>query len=450
MDYKDYSKTLVDAAGGEDNIISLGHCATRLRFTLKDISKVDDAKAKSVKGILGISKTGNQYQLIAGKEVTNFYDAIMTQYTFSAAEYTGAKNTKWLDLVIDVMGGTMAPLICILIGSAMINAILSIFTNLNLINTAGDTYTFFSTISGTATYALPVLVGFTCAEKLNTDRFLGALIGLVLIYPTLSELIASDAGLSVFGLHIQNFTYNNTVLPAVFGVILLKYVDKVIRRLCPKAVAVFLVPALDMIIVLPIIFLIVGPVASGIANILYIIITWINEHLGFLAVGVTAMTLPFLVMGGMHMALISLITFPFFDTLGYDPILMTAFLCYNIACSGVSLAYGLNSGNIDRKSFGISSCISSLCGVTEPSLFGIVLTDKKCLAATLGSCLISGIVSAVVGYKCLLFVSGSIFSIPAAMSTDYPNNTIACIIVLVVSFVTSFGLGMLLNRKQRN
>lgn len=445
-DLKKIAQQILDAVGGADNVSMLGHCMTRLRFTLKDENKANDALARAVKGVKGVSKAGGQYQLIVGTgTVDEYFDAINEIATFSKQDYSDTKNINVLDLVMDTLSGSITPWIGVLMGALMLQALLFLLSTLHLLDPSSPTYLFFNTISSVATYTFPIFVGFTAGEKFNTNKFMGAFIGAVLIYPNMMTAI-NEGTVGIFGLAIKPFAYTGTVLPIILAVWLLKYVEKFAKKICPKVIYIFGVTLIEIVVVLPITYLIVGPIGNLISSALINLILWINSFAGFLAPAVVSMLLPICVMAGIHVGLIPIFSVMIVE-MGFDPILMPSFLAYNIGVAGIALAYALSHKDLDSKSIGFSAALSGVLGISEPALFGIILTDKKTLAATSVGLFLSGAVVGLVGYKVAVPIAQSIFSIPAA--AGIPGNIAACAISFIAAIIINFIIGMFVFKRDK-
>lgn len=436
-DYSQLAKDIIAAVGGAENVASLGHCMTRLRFTLKDGSKADDAKARSIKGITGLVKAGGQYQLIIGTgEVDKVHEAINSISSFNKEDYSDVKNVKVIDVVLDVLTGSIAPWLGALMGSLFIQAILSLLAQLNVLSADSPTYMFFNIMSGAFTWFLPVFIGFTAAEKLNTNRYIGALIGAIMVYPEMTNAI-SEGTVNMFSLPIKPFGYNGTVIPIILAVVLLKYVEKLAKKIVPKVIYIFGVTMVELVIVVPITFLIIGPVGNLITTAITGFILWINGVVGFLAPAFVSMLVPFLVMAGLHVGLFSIVVM-MLNSLGYDPILMPSFMVYNVGVAGTALAYALYNKKAEQKSVGFSSALAGILGISEPALFGIVLQDKTYMLSTMIGMFIAGAITGIAGYKVTVPIAQSIFSIPATAGIE--GNVLAAAISFVAAIVCNFAV----------
>lgn len=444
-DLRGIAQEILEAVGGEDNVVSLGHCMTRLRFTLKDASKADDVAARQVKGVKGVSKAGGQYQLIIGSgTVDEYYNAIQSVASFTQADYSGVKNQNVIDIVMDTLAGSITPWLGVLMGALLIQAVLSLCTSIGILDAASPTYTFFYTVSGVATYTFPIFVGFTAAQKMKTNPYMGAFIGAVLIYPSMMTAI-SEGTVGIFGLPIQSYSYTGTVLPVILACWVLKYVEKLAKKICPKVIYIFGVTMLEIVIVLPITYLVVGPIGNLISGGLMKFVLWINGFAGFLAPAIVSMLLPVCVMAGMHVGLMPIIAMMITE-LGYDPIVMPSFMAYNVGVAGIALAYALKAKEADAKSIGFSAALSGVLGISEPALFGIILVNKKALIATLAGMFLAGAATGLAGYKVTVPISQSVFSIPAAAGIE--GNVTACAISFGASILINFIVGYLVFSKK--
>lgn len=435
MNYEEVAKQILTAVGGEENVASVGNCMTRLRFILKDMDKVDAEAVHKIKAVKGVSKSAGQYQLIIGGEAGDLCNAVNALGTFTPMSEDIKKKVNIGDVILGTLSGSLYPLIGILIGGAMINIFTSI-AGLCGADTSVGIWAFFTQIAGVGSYFLPAFVGYSCAKQLGATPFYGMFIGLAMVYPSLTALINAEGGFRMLGFTVSTLSYASTVIPAILACVLLKYVEKFVRKICPKIIAIFMVPALSLAIVLPVVFLVLGPIGGAITDALTLLITMLMDSAGFLAVAILAALLPFVVMAGLHMGMFP-VYFACVAAYGADIIFFPAFMAYNLATGGVALAVALRSRDEDIRSLGISSSISSVCGVTEPSLFGCCFRYKRMLPALMASSAVGGLVSYFVGYKVTAPVGQSIFSIPLAAGAG-SANIIACIITFAASFAAGF------------
>ena len=450
MDQTEIARDIIAAVGGEDNVKSVGHCMTRLRLVLKDAELANDEAVKKIKGVKGVARAAGQYQIIIGTGVVDDYcDTILRTFTFARQSYSDIEEgveyvEEKLEMtpssiasgVLGYISGSITPWLGCIMGSLMISAILSIFTSLGLLTSEDSTYVFFKNVSDACLYSLPVLVGFTAAERMETNKYMGALIGAILIYPPLSTAIGNGTA-TFFGLTISSFSYTSTIIPVLLAAWLLKYVEMLAKKICPQVIYVFGVTLIELVITVPLVYMIIGPIGVIIATALSDFIMFIYNNASFLAVGLAGAVMPIAVMGGVHYAL-----FPsallMMTEIGYDPIIHPALMAYNMSLAGACLAYGLRAKDPDKRSMGISSFVSGVVGLSEAGLFSVLLENKRVFVTTVVSILITGCVTGLVGYKAYVALSQSIFAIPAAADGGF--NMAAC----TISLVTGLALGFLL------
>ncbi|NLJ40691.1 MAG: PTS transporter subunit EIIC [Clostridiales bacterium] len=441
MDYGTIAKQILDAVGGVDNITFLGNCMTRLRFTLRDKSKIDEQSIHSINVVKGMTRSGGQFQVIIGPEVSEICEEMQKIGGFQATKGDKTKKIVIWDIFVETLSDTMIPIIGVIIGAAMLNVIAAIAQMFG-IDTSGGTWSFISQMADISFYFLPVFVGYSAAKKMGANVLYGIFIGLALVYPPLAETIAGDGGLSLFGFTLPVFTYTYTVIPVILAVILVKYVERLAKRIIPKVISIFGVPMFVFLVCVPITFLVLGPIGNWLGNLVSTLVIYLSENFGMLAVAILALLLPYIIMTGMHSATIVPIFITHIASYGFDSVFLPAFMACNIATAGAAFAVAIRTKNSKIKQLGFSSGVSSMCGIIEPSLFGICFRFRKPLYAVMGGSAIAGIVSYFVNYKVYIPVPQSVFALPAA--ADGAGNIVSAIIVFAVALVASFVLTWIL------
>ncbi len=441
MDYQKTAGDIIHLAGGIRNIITVQNCMTRLRLTLKDESLVNEDGIKGLEDVKGLVKAGGQHQIVIGKEVSGLCKEVKRQigYQETETDQTAPEDgkMKWYERVMDVLSGCVIPLIGVTIGAGMITAFVTLLGTIGVLPAESGTYQFFSAVGSAGLYFLPIFVGYTSAQKFHTNPFLGMFLGATLLYPALTEMVAAEGGLSVFGITLSTFTYGSTMIPIILAVWFMSYVEKLAKKICPKVIEAFGVPMLIMLVTVPITYLIIGPVGSMITQGINLGVMALSEHAGFLAIAIVSALMPLLVMSGMHMSLIPVMV-AIMAASGGDPIITSCFMVYNVGMAGSCFAIALRSKEMKFRHLGISTCISSLLGVSEPGLFGVVLALKKPLFATMGACAVSGLIAGFIGYVGYVPMSQSLLSIPAAITAEGSGNVIRAALVAFISFTICF------------
>ena len=375
---------------------------TRLRFTLKDESIVDDEAVKKTKGVMGIMKKGGQYQIIIGNDVGNVFNELNKLGNFSneVKEVPAKSNEKKniFTMLMDTISGIMAPVIPAIIGAAMIKVLLTLLPMIGVLSTNGQTYQLLSVIGDGAFFFMPVLIAISASKKFGTNMYYAASIALIMLHPNLITLMntAHDAGQTVKFLKYISVTYASysySVIPIILAVYSLRYVERFVDKITPVVTKNFLKPMLVVLIEAPIALIILGPLGAICGNGLSTVVYAIHDKLGFIAIGLVAGVYPFVVMAGMHHAFTP-IKLGMIATTGYENFICIGELCSNMAQGAASLAVALRSKNKDFKQIAGSSAFSALfAGITEPALYGVTLRLKRPM---LGAC-IGGAVGGLVG-----------------------------------------------------
>ena len=393
MDYESIAKKILQRVGGKENVISLVHCMTRLRFTLKDESIVDDEAVKKTKGVMGIMKKAGQYQIIIGNDVANVYAELNKLGNFSNEVPKKAPQNKEkqnvFSMLMDTISGIMAPVIPAIIGAAMIKVLLTLLPMIGVLSTKGDTYNLLSVMGDGAFFFMPVLIAISASKKFGTNMYYAASIALIMLHPNFISFMnsANDAKETVKFLKFIPVTYASyaySVIPIILAVWSLKYVERLVDKITPVVTKNFLKPMLVVLIEAPIALIILGPLGAICGNVLSTVVYTIHDKLGFIAIGLVAGVYPFVVMAGMHHAFTP-IKLGMIASTGFENFICIGELCSNMAQGAASLAVAVKSKNKDFKQIAGSSAFSALfAGITEPALYGVTLRLKRPM---LGACI---------------------------------------------------------------
>ena len=389
MDYKKTASEILGYVGGEENVSHFEHCSTRLRFTLKDSKKADVESLKKVKGVLGVVMAA-QCQVIIGNNVVEVYDEILNIASFKSLDESKNNNQQDQKLsakIMDFIIGVFQPLVPAIAGAGVLKSLLSLFVLIGILDNTSSTYTVFNNIGDSALYFIPLLVANSAAKKLKCNQMVAISVVGTLLLPGIGALLTAEGGSTLFGLSLTNIAYAYQIFPALLAVFLLAYVEKFFNKVTPKPIRIFFVPMMCFAIVVPCTLLFLGPLGYNIGTVLTNVILSVYDKVGFIAIGLFAMILPFCIATGMHKAFVPY-ALSTYSSLGYEAIYMSASLAHNISESGACFGIALRSKDTDFRSTAISAGISALFGITEPALYGVTLQNKKVLKAVMaGSCL---------------------------------------------------------------
>ena len=382
---KDYAKTadtLIAALGGKDNITRLFHCMTRLRFYVKDRSKINEKEILKLSEISGVNWHEDQFQVIAGNEVNAVYKALEDKGvpTDDAPAANSDSSKSVVSKVIDAITGCMTPMIPALTAAGMIKVVLSLLTTFHLVSETSSTYQVISFIGDVTFYFMPFLIAANAAKVFRVNQSLALFIAGVYLSPTFVTMVAGDAAITLFGLPITKATYSYSVIPVILMVWITHYIEILVDKITPKMVKLILNPTLVILISAPIALIVVGPIGTIIGNGLAVAINFLSVKLGFIIVGILAATFPFIVMTGMHHALTP-IGLNAIATGGTDTLIFVSQVCSNLAQSGASLAVAVRSKDSNMKQLASAAGVSALMGITEPALYGVTLKLKRPVVA---------------------------------------------------------------------
>lgn len=457
---KEIAQNILNAVGGAENVKDATHCMTRLRLMLKDDQIPKDDEVKAIPGILSVVRGGQQYQIVIGPNVPKVYDefcALTGLAQKAAVEDAGAAaqdaalashKPKLTPLqigknIIGYMAGCMTPMIPVLIAGGLFRAVNAILgpDMLNLYPAESNTYILFEFLYNAALYFMPILAGVNAARQLGLNQMLGAYIGCILMAPGFMALAGQP--FTVFGIPCITGDYSQTVLPIMMSVYVLSLIYKFIKKYMPDALATVLTPFLAVLITTPISLCLLAPLGTICGNAISGGLAWFGNTTGFLGVAVIAALWEFLVMTGMHMALMMPLMSSFFETgIASGPMMSGGFATW--ACFGVALGAALRLKNQERSA-SLGAFISGIVGgVTEPTLYGICFKYTRCFATLVFSGFVSGAYAGIFdvkGYNMGGTNFTSLVSYVGGPTSNLVHGVIACLLAMVVATVTTYLFG---------
>ena len=457
--YEELAKDIVRHVGGEENVISLAHCITRLRFKLKDEAKADTDYLKAREGVVTVIQSGGQYQVVIGNEVADVYDTVLEVSNISgnapkAGEEEEDKNLSPLDRFIDLISGVFQPVLSVLVATGMIKGFTALFMATGLVAQNSGMAQMLNILGDMFFYFLPIFLGLTAARKFKMNEFTGMAIGAALVYPTVSAIMKGDTLYTLFegtifqsaihmellGLPVILMNYASSVIPIVVAVWFGSKVERQIAKAMPTMLKGFLTPFFTLLIVVPLTFMVIGPVA-----------TWAGQLVGAAAMAIYNISpvvaglfigafWQVFVMFGLHWGLIP-IMINNITVYGYDPLVVTYFGC-SFAQIGVVLGIFLRTQDKKLKSISLPAFISGIFGVTEPCIYGITLPRKKYFIISCIGGAIGGALMAMLSVNLYMFGGLGIFGYPTFIDpkTGELAGMYGGMIASAVSFV--FGLAV--------
>lgn len=450
-DYSELAKKIIDNIGGDSNIISLIHCATRLRFTLRNISLAKTDELKQEVGIIDVIESGGQYQIVVGPAVADVFNAINNQVNISVDAtdaLTEEKDKGKFSRVLDIISGMFVPIVPVMAGAGMIKVIASLCTMFGWLTVQDSTYQFLSIFGDTIFYFLPVILAASAAKKFKTNQYLAMTIGAALISPNFINMVTSaretGTGVNLFGLPVTLASYSSSVIPIILAVWFLSYVEPLANKYTPAVIRIFFAPMITLLIVLPLTFLLIGPIGTWLGDGLNSLVSIMNNSVPWLVPTLVGATTPLLVMTGMHYGIIP-IGINMLAKKGIDTVAGPGMTVSNIAQGGAALALTFKTKDKTLRGLTVSTGISSILGITEPALYGVNLKYKRPLYASMLGGGIGGLYLGIMGVGRFAQVPPGLLSLPSYFSSNYPSvivhAAIGCVIAFIVSFTTSFIIG---------
>lgn len=449
-EYTQLAKFIVKNVGGSENINSLTHCITRLRFQLKDESKANDALLKSNDGIVTVMKSGGQYQVVIGNHVSYVYEEVCQVGNISVTDSSNlGKDLPLFDRFIDIISGCFQPFLGILSAGGIIKGLNALLLFVGLYGKTDGTYIILDAIGDAVFYFMPIIVGYTSSKKFNLNPFYGMALGAALCYPAIqaSALGSSEALGVIFGnpyyikflgIPMLANDYTSSVIPVIILVWFGSHVQKFARKVIPKIVQTFFVPFTVMLVTLVLGFLVIGPVVTILTSLLLSVFSSINAFSPILMGIILGFFWQVLVIFGLHWSVIPLAIMNL-GAYGFDNILTLTYGA-SFAQTAVVFAIFLKIKDKKIKSLCVPSLISGICGVTEPAIYGITLPRKKTFIFSMIGGAAGGVVSAIWNIKAYMMGGLGVFAIPSRFNPDTgdASGVIGSLVVILVSSLVGF------------
>lgn len=434
MNYKETAVSILKWIGGKENVSHLEHCSTRLRFTLKDDSLVDVEKLEKVEGVIGV-RQNVQCQVIIGNDVVEVYDEMKALLGELSADDSQKSKQKIGSVILDFIISIFQPLVPAIAGGGVLKSLLLLASVTGLMSDQSQSYQILNLIGGAPLYFLPILVAMTTANKLKVNQLVAVSAVGALILPDMSTMLAEGA--NFLGFDVTNIAYASQVFPAILTVLFYAQIEKLFTRYSPKPIRIFFVPMMSLLITVPIALLILGPLGYNVGTVFSTVIVWLYTHFGWVATGVLAAVLPFMVVTGMHKAMIPYAVSSMSE-IGAELLYLPASLAHNIAESGACFAVSIKTKDQKLRSTAISAGISALFGITEPALYGVTILNKRVLYSVMFASLVGGGFAGIMAIKGFALVGPGLASITMFVDKANSMNLIWAFVTLGISFIVGF------------
>jgi PTS system beta-glucosides-specific IIC component len=436
MNHHDLAQAIVEQVGGIKNITYLVNCATRLRMNFKDESLVDLEKLKKINGVLGAVKKSGQYQIIIGTDVANVCNEIKSMGLEESTQ-PSQKKGGIIDNLMDIFASIFTPIIPTITAAGMIKAILVICVLLGM-QKESQVYVVLSFIADAGFYFLPIMLAISSAKKLGCNPYLAAMVGGALLHPSFTKIVTAGDPLFFLGMPIKLINYGSSVIPIILAVWLMTYVERFADKVSPKPVKFFLKPTLTILIVVPIVLIVLGPIGSYIGTGIAFVTDFLNARVSWLVPTLMGAFMPLLVLTGMHWSFLPVLMTSY-TTYGYEAVMGPGSLVSNVCQGAAALCVSIKTKNKELKQLASSAGITALMGITEPAMYGVTIKFKKILLSVMIGGGVGGFYAGLMGV--VRYTSGTpgLLSLPIFIGEN-PMNVVHALIACAIGFVVTFVL----------
>ncbi len=464
---EDTARAVLELVGGAANVRSVTHCATRLRFVLADASRADLTALAQVDGVLTAMNAGGQTQVVVGQRVPEVYEALIglngvhaeagggagiSASPGAGADVTapeggagadadpGAQQPRGPAAVVDVIASIFTPIIVAMAGAGMLKGLCILATTLNWLSEDTGTYRILYAASDGIFQFLPMFLAYTSAKKFNATPFVSMAIAAALLYPDMVAAYEGDAALTFLGVPVTLVAYRSSVLPIILAVYGQSWLERWLRRIIPVSIRNIIIPLVTLIVVVPLTYLVIGPVATAVGNGLASGYQWLVSLSPVVAGLLLGGIWPLAVMFGVHYGFVPIV-FQNLGLYGRDT-LFTITGPNNMAQAGAAFGVFLKTRQRGLKGIAGSSSLSAvLAGVTEPAIYGVNLKYRR--PFVIGA-IFSGIAGAIVaasGAGASALVSTSLLTMPAYVGAGFGGFVVACAIAFFGAAITTYLIG---------
>ncbi|WP_026909092.1 beta-glucoside-specific PTS transporter subunit IIABC [Paucisalibacillus globulus] len=471
MKYEQLAKDIIDNVGGKENVNRLSHCVTRLRFVLKDEDKANTEALKEHDGVVTVMKSGGQYQVVIGNHVPDVYKAVVSEGGFESEKPENEGNNDdgkkkgIFAKFVDIVSNIFIPILPFLMATGIIKGFNALFVALGWLENTSGTYLLLNAIGDGFFTFLPIFLGYTAMKKFGGTPFLGMAIAAALVHPSLPGIssgesimtlfggtaLESDVYIAFLGIPVVLMSYTSSVIPIIFATYFGAKVEKAFQKIIPTVVKSFIVPFLTLLVIVPLTFIIIGPISTWLAQSIGHGVDWLYQAAPLVSGLIIGGLWQVLVIFGVHWGLVPI----YYNNLavsGSDMLIAMTFAA-SFAQIGAVLGVWMKTRNQKLKTLSLPAFISGIFGITEPAIYGITLPLKKpfimsCIASAIG-----GAIIAVTGAALYSAGPTGILKIPTFVNPDHgiDGGFYGMLISIVVAFVLAFVLTYLfggVNKKE--
>lgn len=445
-DYKQLAQSIVEGVGGENNVDSVYHCMTRLRFKLKNGNKLNKKDLEQLDGVVSVLYSNGQHQVVIGNHVAEVYKAITDQYNVDSAATSSSqesekKTSNPIARLFNIMSSIITPIVPTLAGSGMLKALLVIFTTYFGMSEEGSTYLILSAAANAVFYFFPLALAVSAAKTYGVNTFVSLAIMGALMEPKFTGLMQEVGDIVDFaGLPIVLMSYSGQIIPAILAIWLYSYLEKFLNKVIPKVIQMFAVPMISLLVMVPLTAGLIGPFGVYVGDGIATGIDMMSNTSGMLTGAIIGAGWTFLVMFGIHWGIVPAMLQNLTQT-GYDtirpPVANATF-----AQAGVAFGVFLKAKDKKLKSLALSSLAPALlAGVTEPIVYGLSVRLKRPMIAAVIGGTIGGAFAGAMNTTVMAYVFPALTTLPAFMTDTFAYYIISITIAFVLTAALTYILG---------
>lgn len=446
MDYEGLAKEILTDVGGKENINTAWHCATRLRFKLKDEAKAQTEKIENLDGVVTVVQSAGQYQVVIGNSVANVFEPLSKLAGLGNGGESATttdepvEKDSLINRFIGFISSVFTPFLGAMAGTGVLKGLLTLLSVTGVLKETSGAYQIWYAAADGFFYFLPVFLAITAARRLKVNEFVAIGLAVALLYPNLVAAMGSKTQLDFFGIPVVSATYSSSVIPILLAIWLLSYIQPVFDKFFHESVRNIFTPMFSLALLMPITVLAIGPLGTGVGTVLSGAVEAIYNVAPLIAGAIMGALWEVFVIFGVHWTFVPVIT----NTIavsGHDP-LQPILTVAVIAQAGALLGVFLKTKNTKLKSLSGSATLSALLGITEPGIYGVTLKLKKpFIFAVIGGA-IGGAIAAVGGAQATAMTLVSLLGVPTFIGPGFMSAVIGLGVGFVIPTVLTYFFGV--------
>lgn len=444
MEQEKLAKQILENVGGSQNINEAWHCATRIRFKLKDENQAQTEKIENLPGVIAVVKSAGQYQVVIGNSVAQVFSPLARQAGLNNTE-KDSQNTETtdkgtiFDRFVGYISSVFTPFLGALAGAGILKGLLALLVSFNWLTEKSGTYLIWNAAGDSIFYFLPVVLGLTAAKRMKVDQFVGMGIALALVYPDLVNVFSDGQNLSFLEIPVISATYTSSVIPILLAIWILSYLEPIIKKIFPEAVRNIFVPFTSLLIMVPLTLLVVGTIGSaigaGISSLVMGAYNFVPALAGLIVGGFWEVFVIF----GVHWAFVPIMINNLSQS-GTD-VLQPLAAAAVLSQAGAALGIFLKARNKKTKALAGSTTITGLFGITEPIIYGLTLKFKRAFVCAVISGAIGGAIIGTAGGRATAQTLVSVLSIPTFIGHGFVGTLIGLTVSFILGTILTFFFG---------